>query len=224
VHEIRRLVEVLDRSAGPILLHCRRGADRTGMVAVLCQLLYTDASLSEALWQLTPRYGHVPLGKPRCCDRFFDLYTDWLAEQGLEHSREVFRHWLLHEYCPGECRCELQPLDIPTELPRGQPATLRIRATNTSVKTWRLRPGSNAGIHAVYVLGDIEGHIVTVGRAGMYERAVAPGESIDLVLALPPLHVPGAYSLMVDMVDEQHCWFFQGGGEPLMTGLRVREQ
>src|SRR5262249_54739195 len=31
VHEVRRLVEVLDHTAYPILLHCRRGSDRTGL-------------------------------------------------------------------------------------------------------------------------------------------------------------------------------------------------
>ncbi len=31
VHEIRRLIEVLDAAQYPILLHCRHGADRTGL-------------------------------------------------------------------------------------------------------------------------------------------------------------------------------------------------
>src|SRR5262249_14085579 len=31
--EIRRLVEVLDRCEYPVLLHCRRGADRTGLAS-----------------------------------------------------------------------------------------------------------------------------------------------------------------------------------------------
>src|SRR5262249_9730162 len=39
VGEMRRLVEVLDRTEYPILLHCRRGADRTGMSAAVVLLL-----------------------------------------------------------------------------------------------------------------------------------------------------------------------------------------
>src|SRR5262249_17248271 len=34
-HEVRYLVEVFDRSAPPLLIHCRRGADRTGLVATV---------------------------------------------------------------------------------------------------------------------------------------------------------------------------------------------
>src|SRR5207245_9842713 len=47
--EIRRLMEVLDRCEYPLLLHCRRGADRTGLVSALVLLLQTDASLPDGL-------------------------------------------------------------------------------------------------------------------------------------------------------------------------------
>src|SRR5262245_9643718 len=46
---VRDLVEVLDRSERPILLHCYQGVDRTGMAAVMALLLYTDTGLDEAL-------------------------------------------------------------------------------------------------------------------------------------------------------------------------------
>ena len=36
--ELRRLVEVLDRTEYPILLHCRRGADRTGTMAAFYRM------------------------------------------------------------------------------------------------------------------------------------------------------------------------------------------
>src|SRR5208282_3084766 len=38
VHEIRHLLEVLDRTEYPILLHCKQGADRTGMASALALL------------------------------------------------------------------------------------------------------------------------------------------------------------------------------------------
>src|SRR5204863_5012641 len=54
--EVRRLIDVLDRTEYPILVHCQRGADRTGLVSTAAVLLHTDATLDQARRQLWPRY------------------------------------------------------------------------------------------------------------------------------------------------------------------------
>src|SRR5439155_1970070 len=86
VHEIRRLVEVLDRTEYPILLHCRHGADRTGLVSAVVMLLQPGVSFPEAREQLSLSFGHLSWGHLRYLDRFFDLYADWLKDQRLSHS------------------------------------------------------------------------------------------------------------------------------------------
>jgi protein tyrosine phosphatase (PTP) superfamily phosphohydrolase (DUF442 family) len=88
--ELRRLVEVLDRAAYPVYLHCRRGADRTGMAAVIVMLLQSEATLAEARQQLGIRYGHVALGQTRVLDRFIDLYEDWLNSRDVATIRPRF--------------------------------------------------------------------------------------------------------------------------------------
>src|SRR5262249_12786946 len=94
VCEMHLLVRALDHSECPILIHCRQGIDRTGLVSALILLLYTDADVSSARGQLGLPYGHVPLGRTVYMHEFFNLYEEWLAKQGLEHSREQFRRWL----------------------------------------------------------------------------------------------------------------------------------
>src|SRR5262249_7259134 len=121
VHEMRRLIEVLDHTTYPVLLHCKRGADRTGLVSTVVLLLQTDVSLTEASRQLGLRYGHVALGKTTYLNVFLDLYQEWLCQQGLHHSRDIFRHWLECDYCPAECRCAVEALEVPARVPRGQP-------------------------------------------------------------------------------------------------------
>jgi len=54
---VRHLVEVLDRSEKPLLLHCNRGADRSGMAATMALLLETDTSLEKARGQLATLIG-----------------------------------------------------------------------------------------------------------------------------------------------------------------------
>jgi hypothetical protein len=224
VAAVRQLVEILDRTAYPVLFHCHKGADRSGMASAIALLLATDTPLAEARAQLSPVYGHLPLGRAGNIDRFFDLYGEWLQARGQAHSRAAFRRWVEQDYCPGECRCALEvlePAGQPARVPRGRPFGVRVRCTNTSVKPWRFRPGTNAGIHASFVLTDPEDRCAGIGRAGLFHATVAPGAGIDLTLPLPALYRPGRYQLRVDMVDEQHAYFLQEGSEPLVWELEV---
>jgi hypothetical protein len=56
------------------LIHCFRGADRTGLASTIAKLLRTDADLPDALQELTINFGHVRIGKVAQLDRFFQLY------------------------------------------------------------------------------------------------------------------------------------------------------
>jgi hypothetical protein len=222
VYEVRRLVEVLDRTEYPILLHCRRGADRTGMTAVIVLLLQTDGSFRQARSQLGLRYGHVALGRPANLDAFLDLYAEWLQSEGLAHSPGTFRRWLEQGYCPGQCRCAISAVEVPTTIVRGEPFAIRARYRNTGIRPWHLRAGSNAGTHSSFFLWDPLGNLIASGRSGLFDAEVAPQESIELTTALPALAHPGKYRLQLDMVEEQHCYFHETGSEPRELELHVR--
>jgi len=222
VAEIRRLVEVLDHSEYPVLFHCQRGADRTGLASAVALLLHSDVPYDEARRQLGLRYGHVAVARPANLDRFFDLYREWLEREGLTHSRANFRRWVEREYCPGECRAVIEPLDVLRVVPAGEPFGARIRCHNISVKPWHLRPGVTSGVHASCVVISDQACTWSVSRAGLFEAVVQPGESIELTLPVLAPWKPGRYTLIVDMIDEQHCNFFQTGSEPLEWEFEVR--
>jgi hypothetical protein len=222
--EVRRLVEVLDSCEYPILFHCFRGADRTGLASTMAKLLQDGVTLQEAEEQLGIYYGHVRIGRTSHIDHFFELYHEWLKEQGAAHSPAVFRRWALTDYCPGECRAELELFRAPDYLVCGRPEALALHVRNTSIKTWRLRPETNAGIHAIFTLCDEHGAVIYEGRAGLFHAEVPPGTCIDLTLALPAVAKPGRVRLVIDMVDEQHCNFAQAGSESLELELEVIEQ
>jgi protein tyrosine phosphatase (PTP) superfamily phosphohydrolase (DUF442 family) len=223
VPTIRQLVLVLEKTEYPILIHCQRGADRTGMTSAMALLLRTDATLEEARKQLSPRYGHISFGRTGHLDRFFDLYEEWLAGQGLEHSPHLFRRWVMEEYCPGECRAKIEILDRspPLHLPLGRQIAVKARCTNTSIKPWVFQPGSNAGIHAHFALFGPDAKNVGDGKAGLFHATVPPGAHIDLTLALPAVKQPGKYTLRVDLADEQHGSFLQFGADPLFCEVEV---
>jgi len=221
---LRQLIDVIDHSDYPILFHCHKGADRTGMASAIAVLLRTDTPLEEARKQLGFRYGHLPLGRTTNIDRFFDLYDEWLAEQGLRHSRAVFRRWVEKEYCPGECRCRLEWTDRtaePLRLQVRKEAAVRVRCHNTSVKPWRLHPSGNSGIHLNFVLFNDRDQPVAEGKAGLFHAVVPPGAFIDLTVALPGLVEPGRYELRLDLEDAQHAYFLQTGSQPLIWKVEV---
>jgi protein tyrosine/serine phosphatase len=226
---VRQLLDVIDHSEYPILFHCHQGADRTGLAAVMAVLLRTDASLAEARRHLGPRSGHLPFGKTGHIDRFFDLYEEWLRDEGEEHSPDRFRAWVRERYCPAEGRADialLEPLAPPAEgrpvlpTPAGKGRLLKVRCRNTSLRAWRFQPGSNAGVHLWAYLLDRDERPIRTDRAGLFHAVVAPGEHLDLTIPLPPLP-PGRYELRLDLANEQHGSFMQLGNPLLVLDVEA---
>jgi hypothetical protein len=224
--EVQRLIQVLDHSEYPVLFHCYHGADRTGLASGVAMLLRTNARLEEARKQLSPRYGHVPWGRTGNLDRFFDLYSQWLAGNGQEHAPNLFRRWVATSYSAGECKASFYLLDRPggqVLVTLDKPFTLHVRCVNTSAGTWKLRAGNNAGIHCCAIVNDMHGQCVSCSKSGLFDAEILPGQHVDLTFAMQPIRQKGVYHLLVDMIDEQQGFFYQAGSEPLERELVVRE-
>lgn len=222
--EVRRLVEVLDHTAYPIVFHCQRGADRTGLASTVARLLLTTDDLAAARRQLWPRYGHVGVGRTAVLDAFFDYYEEWLKARGEVHAPDRFRRWVATDYCPGPYRARLSVLDPQTFVAlRG--FTVVVRAENTSVEPWTFAPGAAGGIRLRYTLTDVASAQLYRAFSGQLARTVHPGEHIHLACGLPPLP-RGAYVLHADLVDAQpiellNTDFVQYGSEPLQAPVIV---
>lgn len=222
--ELRALVEVLDRAAYPIFVHCRHGSDRTGIAAAIAFLLLDGHSLAEARGQLGLRYGHLPFGRTTMLDRFLDLYADWLRAAGQEHAPARFRHWLLDEYRGGWCEAHFEKVERLFQTPRtGEPLCYQVTVRNTGSAPWQFRPLKTAGFHVTFkVISEMQ-EVIHEGRAGMLDALVPRGEKIQVVMIVPPIPTKGNYRLIVDMIEEGHCWFHQTGSELWEEELVIRE-
>ena len=93
--DIRAIVELFERIEYPVLLHCKSGADRAGLMSVLYQLLEEGAPLVEAKRQLSLRYGHSRQGDSGILDQFFERYLDDNRRQPMP-----FLDWVDKVYDP----------------------------------------------------------------------------------------------------------------------------
>ncbi|PJO48257.1 protein tyrosine phosphatase [Ochrobactrum sp. MYb29] len=83
ISDINRLVEVMSAADKPILIHCKSGADRTGLAAALYVAAIVGKSSNVAQQQLSILYGHFgfPLSSTYAMDRSFETY--------LKHSMDT---------------------------------------------------------------------------------------------------------------------------------------
>jgi protein tyrosine/serine phosphatase len=88
---ILRLWEIYRTARGPVLLHCKSGADRAGLAAGLW-LLFEGRSAAEASRQLSWRFGHIRHARTGILDAFLLRY------QRDAEGRKPFLDWLEQDY------------------------------------------------------------------------------------------------------------------------------
>lgn len=60
--EVEELLAILWSAERPILVHCRSGSDRSGIVSAFYVAGVAGGSELYAEFQLTPFFGHLPFG------------------------------------------------------------------------------------------------------------------------------------------------------------------
>jgi hypothetical protein len=109
--QLRMLVRVLDSCEYPVLIHCWRGAERTGLVSALTELLRPGETLDDARGQFALRYLFLRVGDGVLMQDHLERYAAWLSEQGRTHTPERLRQWVTSGYHPGRPGREQWPYD-----------------------------------------------------------------------------------------------------------------
>jgi protein tyrosine phosphatase (PTP) superfamily phosphohydrolase (DUF442 family) len=89
--QVRELLDILDKGPYPMLIHCKSGADRTGLASTLFLVEVRNRPLSEASAELTWKLGHLAFGKTKAMDDFLDLYK-------TSGNGSTFRQWAEKDY------------------------------------------------------------------------------------------------------------------------------
>lgn len=91
-----RLLDVIaafEEMKRPFLMHCKSGADRTGLVAALYLMVHDGQSVAQARRQLSFRYLHIRKTSTGILDHFFDVYAARNAQEPI-----AIEEWIRTEY------------------------------------------------------------------------------------------------------------------------------
>ena len=96
IDHLLELRDLIENAPKPLLVHCKGGANRTGLASIMAKLLDGSSSLADARAQVSWKFlvtRDNSVGIP-----FFDGYSAWLNASDQEHSTDKFNEWLENEY------------------------------------------------------------------------------------------------------------------------------
>jgi len=95
VAKIRAAKELFEKIEYPAVMHCKSGADRTGIMGVLYRHFKMGEPIESATEQLSFKYMHIKHGKTGMLDFFFEDYLAYTAKSPIE-----FMDWVETIYDP----------------------------------------------------------------------------------------------------------------------------
>jgi protein tyrosine/serine phosphatase len=93
--EIKAARDLFQQIEYPMLMHCKSGADRVGLMSALYRFFQEDAPIAEAKRELALRYGHFRQADTGILDRLFEKYLEDNARRPMP-----FLEWVDTVYDP----------------------------------------------------------------------------------------------------------------------------
>lgn len=90
---IAELAMLFERVEYPVLMHCKMGADRSGLGSALYRILRLGHPVAEAVRELSLRYGHLRHARAGVLDYLFASYLAYAA-----HTPIGFMEWVHSVY------------------------------------------------------------------------------------------------------------------------------
>jgi len=101
IHEANALFASIEY---PVLMHCKSGADRAGLMSALYLLLREGRPLDDAARQLSLRYGHFKQADTGMLDHFLESYRAQTADTSM-----AFLDWVDQRYQPKDVARSFKP-------------------------------------------------------------------------------------------------------------------
>ncbi|MDU8929289.1 tyrosine-protein phosphatase [Alisedimentitalea sp. MJ-SS2] len=91
---VLKLIEMMERLPRPVMMHCKSGADRTGLASGIYLMAFKGVSPEEAAKQLTWKHAHLWFSKKGVLRSLFKQY------QPAYDKGQDFMDWVRNDYDP----------------------------------------------------------------------------------------------------------------------------
>lgn len=95
VDELVELLSAFETIERPFLMHCKSGADRTGLAAAIYLMVHEGEPLEVARKELSVRFLHFRKSKTGVLDHLLDVYAERIAQSPI-----AIDDWIRTEYDP----------------------------------------------------------------------------------------------------------------------------
>lgn len=149
------IVETLIRAERPILIHCRKGADRAGLISAIALSMVRDPPLSVLKEQFSWKYGVFPLYKS-AGSLLFSRYEAWLKKNKREHNNENLMFWIKDRYIDTQGNLQFR-IDSVNEVSfsRGRSVDIsKESAENIKIKGWAFQAETNMPVENLDLIVD----------------------------------------------------------------------
>jgi protein tyrosine/serine phosphatase len=109
--ELRRARDLFDAIEYPMVMHCKSGADRVGLMSVLYSHFKLGMPIAQAKSELALRYGHIRQADTGILDHFFECYLAAAAKSPI-----AFWDWVETVYDPAEVTRTFQANGMATRI------------------------------------------------------------------------------------------------------------
>lgn len=108
--ELLTLLDLFGRCKYPLLIHCKSGADRTGLAVGLYLMSRRGMPPDRAESAFTLSHAHIPLFGPERLHEPFREYAAWLSDRRLDHTPDRLVDWVRNVYRSDDPVAALDPI------------------------------------------------------------------------------------------------------------------
>ena len=113
--------------------------------------------------------------------------------------------------------------ELPASFAPGSPISFQVEVSNTGDTLWLVSRSAPKGTVrlGITILDEAGDTVAESHGVPSLPRAMAPGERVTLTINHPAPIQAGSYTLKIDLLDQDICWFEERGSQPLVLTFRV---
>lgn len=209
--EMINLLNAIESTPRPMLIHCNAGADRTGLAAAMVAMQQGESFDQAVKQQLSAYYLHIGV-RGEDVDEILGQYRNDCAAAGVPTGGWTeFKQYLLESYRPGFYHAKLT---IHRWQPTGEPKTVQAVITVTNLSRLPFPADGDHPIEVVAYVAQPHGP-KQILAAEPLNRALAPGQSVQVPLTWKSPAVANHDTIEVDLLRRQIAWFGEKGSQVL---------